>query len=365
MRERETKSSGFLRFSEIWRKIWRASGSGASVNGKCGSGDGGYPLQSKTFNTKVEAEAWSRQIEGEMDRGVFISRKEAENTTLSEALDRYESEVSQKKRGYSKEKDKIDHWRKSSLGSLFLSTIRSSDLAKWRDAQLKRSSPATVNRLLNLLSHVFTVAVQDWGMGGLVNPVPSVRRPKNPLPRERRLLPGELDRILAATGSPSIGDVIRFAIETGMRRGEISHTKWDHVDLKKRLLLVPETKTGEPRSIPPSTEAIRILSNLPRRLDGMVWSYDEKGLGITRVFQEAVKRARKAYEKECETKGTKPDPAYLVDLTFHDLRHEATSRFFEKGLNPMQVAAITGHKTLQMLKRYTHLKAEDLSEMLK
>ena len=107
-------------------------------------------------------------------------------------------------------------------------------------------------------------------MGGLVNPVPSVRRPKNPLPRERRLLPGELDRILAATGSPSIGDVIRFAIKTGMRCGEISHMKWDHVDLKKKVLLVPETKTGEPRSIPLSTEAIRILSNLPRSLDGMV-----------------------------------------------------------------------------------------------
>ena len=86
---------------------------------------------------------------------------------------------------------------------------------------------------------------------------------------------------------------------------------------------------------------------------------------ITQAFLRALARARKVYEKECEEKKEKPDPAFLVDLTFHDLRHEATSRFFEKGLNPMQVAAITGHKTLQMLKRYTHLKAEDLAEMLK
>ena len=128
---------------------------------------------------------------------------------------------------------------------------------------------------------------------------------------------------------------------------------------------MPETKAGEPRKIPLSTEAVRILSNLLRRLDGSVWGYDEKGLGITRVFREAVARARKVYEKECEEKKEKPEPPYLVDLTFHDLRHESTSRFFEKGLNPMQVAAITGHKTLQMLKRYTHLKAEDLAEMLK
>ena len=326
----------------------------------------GFETQARVFNTKAEAESWANVTESEMIRGVFISRKESENTTLSEALDRYEQEVSLKKKGYSKEKDKIDHWRKSSLGALFLATIRSSDLSKWRDDRLKRSSPATVNRLLNLLSHVFTVAIQDWGMGGLVNPVPSVGRPKNPLPRERRLLPGELDRILAATGSPSIGDVIRFAIETGMRRGEISHTKWEHVDLKKKVLLVPETKTGEPRRIPLSTEAIRVLSNLPRRLDGMVWSYDEKGLGITRVFQEAVKRARTAYEQESADKKEKPDPAFLVNLTFHDLRHEATSRFFEGGrFNVMEVAAITGHKTLQMLKRYTHLRAEDLAERMK
>ena len=325
----------------------------------------GYPSQTKTFNTRAEAEAWARQIETEMDRGAYISRKEAESTTLAEALSRYESEVSRKKKGYVKEKDKIDHWRKSSLGPLHLANIRSSALAKWRDDRLKQSSPATVNRLLNLLSHVFTVAIQDWGMGGLVNPVQNVRRPKNPFPRERRLLPGELDRILAATGSPSIGDVIRFAVETGMRRGEIAHMKWDHVDLKKEVLLVPETKTGDPRRIPLSTEAIRILSDLPRRIDGMVWSYDEKGLGITRVFQEAVKRARKLYEKECAERKETPDPSFLVDLNFHDLRHEATSRFFEGGrFNVMEVAAITGHKTLQMLKRYTHLKAEDLAEKM-
>jgi len=94
------------------------------------------------------------------------------------------------------------------LGSLFLGTIRSSDLSKWRDERLKTTSPATVNRLLNLLSHVFTVAAQDWGMGGLINPVQNVRRPKNPPARERRLFPGETERIIAATGSQSIGNLI-------------------------------------------------------------------------------------------------------------------------------------------------------------
>jgi integrase len=138
---------------------------------------------------------------------------------------------------------------------------------------------------------------------------------------------------------------------------------WDLVDLKKRTVTLLNTKIGEKRIVPLSTEAVRVLSNLPRRLDGNVWGVES--VSITHAFVRVIARARKAYEKECQEKGVKPDPAFLVDLTFHDLLHEATSRFFEKGLNPMQVAAITGHKTLQILKRYTHLKAEDLAELLK
>ncbi|MHB1516279.1 MAG: site-specific integrase, partial [Acidiferrobacteraceae bacterium] len=106
----------------------------------------------------------------------------------------------------------------------------------------------------------------------------------------------------------------------------------------------PETKAGTPRRVPLSTRAMAILESLPRRLDGKVWSMRPDS--ITRAF-----------ERVCTAAG-------VTGLTFHDLRHEATSRLFEKGLNPMQVAAITGHKTLQMLKRYTHLRAEDLVGML-
>ena len=90
----------------------------------------GYPTQTKVFEKKAEAEAWSKTTESEMVRGVFVSRKEAENTTLAEALEHYEQEVSQGKKGYSKEKDKIDHWRKRFLGSLFLGTIHSYDAIK-------------------------------------------------------------------------------------------------------------------------------------------------------------------------------------------------------------------------------------------
>ena len=183
-------------------------------------------------------------------------------------------------------------------------------------------------------------------MASLVNPVSQIRRPRNPESRERRLQFEELEKILEHTESPMLGHVVLFALETGMRRGEIAMMQWEHVDVKKRTLRIPETKTGKARSIPLTTEALRILNDLPRRLDGFIWGMTDPHT-MTRAFERACKRAK------------------ISDLTFHDLRHEATSRFFEKGLNPMQVAAITGHKTLQMLKRYTHLKAEDLAELLK
>lgn len=297
-----------------------------------------------------------------MVRGVFVSLKEAENTTLSEALDRYEREVTIHKKNQRSERLYAKTW-KAALGSRSLASINSSDIAKFRDERLKSVSPNMVRLELALLSHLFTIAIKEWGMSGLVNPVQQIRKPKLPRGRERRLIPGEIDLIAAHSESSVLSDAVRFAVETAMRREEIAAMTWDRVDLKKRTVTLPETKNGEKRIVPLSPEALRILSSLPRRLDGKVWGVEPHS--ITRAFIRARSRARAAYEKECEEKEIKPDPAFLVDLTFHDLRHEATSCLFEKGLNPMQVAAITGHKTLQILKRYTHLKAEDLAELLK
>ena len=322
----------------------------------------GFPSQTRTFDTKAAAEAWGRQIESEMDRGVFVSRKEAENTTLSEALDRYELEVTIHKKG-SQEKALIKKWKTDPLAARFLASIQGKDIATYRDTRLKEVSPNTVRLELAVISHLFTVSVKEWGMVGLLNPVMQIRKPKLPRGRERRLQPGELKLICGASESSLLPDIARFAVETGMRREELSRMTWNLVDLKKRTVTLLDTKNGEKRIVPLSPGAIRILERIPRRIDGNVWGMRPDS--ITQSFIRAVARARAAYEKECEEQGEKPDTAFLVDLTFHDLRHEAASRFFEKGLNPMQVAAITGHKTLQMLKRYTHLKAEDLAELLK
>jgi integrase len=324
----------------------------------------GFPRISRTFDTKAEAEAWARQIEGEMDRGVFVSRKESENTTLSEALDRYISEILPHKKQLRRETNRANALKRWPISNKSLAQIQGKDIAAFRDERVNSGCSANTVRLdLALLSHLFTIAVKEWGMAGLVNPVMQIRKPKLPRGRDRRLLPGELERIVVASESPVLSDVVRFAIETGMRRGELSGMTWQMVDLKKRTVTLQETKNGEKRVVPLSTEAVRILSGLLRRIDGEVWGMEPDS--ITQAYLRAVSRARKTYEKECEKKGEKPDPGYLVDLTFHDLRHEATSRLFEKGFDTMEVRTITGHKTLQMLARYTHLRAEDLAERMK
>ena len=302
----------------------------------------------RTFDLKTEAQVWAKQIESEMDRGVFVSRTEAEGTTLAEALERYLREITPAKKPSTQSRETIRARviAEASLARRSLASIKGSDIATFIRGRQAEGLGANAIRLdLALLSHVFTVAGSAWGMESLANPVKRIRgqRPKLPGGRTRRLVDDEYQRLVeAASGDQGgkIGPIITWAVETAMRRSEIAGTRWEHLDRKDRVLLIPETKNGTPRQVPLSTAALQVLDGLPRRLDGHVWSMRPDSIS-------------QAFERVCRAAG-------IEGLTFHDLRHEATSRLFEKGLNPMEVAAITGHKTLQMLKRYTHLKAKDL-----
>ncbi|MDQ6959842.1 MAG: site-specific integrase, partial [Mariprofundaceae bacterium] len=189
-------------------------------------------------------------------------------------------------------------------------------------------------------------------MDGLANPASGIRKPRVNNQRDRRLLPGEEACLLKAAKGQGLRSAIILALETGMRRGELVDTRWDWVDLKRPVIALPDSKSGDPREVPLTLYAVKTLRELPRHIDGRVLGINNDQL--TRGFRIACANAKDSQGESSPIKG----------LHFHDLRHEATSRLFEKGLNPMQVAAITGHKTLQMLKRYTHLQAEDLAKLL-
>jgi integrase len=220
-----------------------------------------------------------------------------------------------------------------------LANLRSCDFAAYRDDRLQQVSGTTVIKELNLLAHVIDTARRDWSIH-TDNPVRLIKRPKANRARDRRLSPGEEEKLIASTASHELRNMIRIAIETGMRRGEILGMRWHHIDFDKSVLYIPDTKIDVPRLIPLSSRAINVLRGLQRRADGRVFGIRPQS--VTQAFERARIRVG------------------IANLTFHDLRHEAASRLFERGLDSMEVSAVTGHKTLQMLKRYTHLKAENL-----
>lgn len=333
----------------------------------------GFPATSKNFDVNGprkadinaalrEAETWARQIESEMDRGSFVSRTESEQTTLQECLERYLREVTPAKKGAAHETYKIRALLRNKLSQRYMAAIRGTDLASYRDDRLKHVTGATVTRELAILSHVFNMARKEWGMENLSNPIEVVRKPKPRKGRDRRLQEGELDAIIAASESDHLSAIIMLALETAMRRGELVSIQWKNVFLKECHLRLLDTKNGESRDVPLSKKAIALLKSLPRSVNGRVFTM--RADSITQAFERARDRALQAYLTECDEQNKKPDEGFLAGLRFHDLRHEATSRFFEIGLNPIEAASVTGHKDLRMLKRYTHLKAEDLAKKL-
>ncbi len=307
----------------------------------------GFPAQYRTFNTKEQAESWARITEAAMDEGLWRDRSEGDRTTLREALVRYEREITPGKASQDSERSRIRTVSGSFLGDLALSRITGrqvADYIRWRGEG--GASANTVRLDLTLLSHLYSVARSAWGMEYLVNPVPLAKlaRPKVPRGRERRFLEGEETRLLEAA-SPAFGVVIRWALATAMRRGEIAGLRWEHVDRPRRSVLLPLTKNGEARSVPLSPEALSILEGLPRRIDGAVFGLSPNAIEL--AWRRAVTKAG------------------IMGLRFHDLRHEAISRLFEEtDLDVMEIRAITGHKTLQMLARYTHLRTHRLADRL-
>lgn len=338
----------------------------------------GYKPQSKTFEKYAEAEAWARDIENQMDRGIFVSRAEAEQTTLREALERYQREITPRKKGADQENYRIKALLENDLAHRTLAGVRSADVAAYRDAETARGlAPSTVTKSLALISHLFETARKDWGIE-VDNPVKKITKPKIENSRERRLEPDEVTYLLAALDDPgdavkaTAGDrrnmqtprIVRWAIETAMRQGEILALEWANVDLKKRTAHLPKTKNGDTRTVPLSTAAVALLAPAdgvtPLR-KGKVFATTASAL--KQSWSRAVARGQRLYLADCKTAGADPIAGFLEGLTFHDLRHEATSRLAEK-LQLHELMRVTGHKDTRMLARYYHPRAEDLAKKL-
>lgn len=299
---------------------------------------------SRTFRTQADAEAWARKQESEIERGIWRDAAEAESTTLAECLGRYIEEWVPRKSDPARERSHVNALRILPLARRSMARIRSADVAAARDAwKADGHAPATIVRRLAVLSRVFNLARREWNMESLVNPVEFVSKPRVSNARSRRVTNDEVESICTATGSTELGSLIRLAVETAMRRGELCSLRWEHVDLRACTAYLPHTKNGDSRTVPLSSRAIGALRILPRRIDGRIFGL--KPDSVTQAFDRACHRAG------------------LDGLHFHDLRHEATSRLADL-LQAHELAKVTGHKDMRMVLRYYHPRASDLAKKL-
>lgn len=320
----------------------------------------GYPTQTKTFSTKKEANKWVRDIETKMDLSIFKSTDAAEKKLMVDALEVYWKEHLTEKKSAKNIRYMINRmirvFEGFSLIDVTVQTIRD-----YKAYRLETVKGDTVRKEMTLIQRMFTHAMNEWQIylpEG--NPVTPVSLPAKGRQRDRRFKENEEDRLLlqAKKYQGVIHDIIIFAIETGMRRGEIVNSRdeseiskhgyacmcWENFNKRNSTVLLVDTKNGESRAVPLSPKAKQIILSQPRKLKGPIFAI--RGDSVGQAFKRVTSRAD------------------INNFRFHDLRHEATSRLFEKGLQMMEVSAITGHKDLACLKRYTHLRPEDLAKKL-
>ena len=300
----------------------------------------------KSFIAKQDAHKWARETERLIEVGQFVDTTEANKTTLKTLLERYEREVVPKKRTTG-DKYLISNIMKHSFVDKVLSHITSSDIAEFRDKRLNVVSGSSVNRELSIVSDCIKRAINEWGCYIRENPVkPSLRCEENPS-RTRRLDIGEYEKLMTACKKSRAFwcPIIDFAIHSAMRRGELLRITWQMVHLDKKYITLPPeiTKTNKVRNVPLQPHAIEILRKLPRSLDG-------------RVFPIGIKNFERTWTKICRR-------ANIKGLRWHDLKREAISRLFERGLSISEVQLFCGN-SLATLNVYTEHNSTTLAEKL-
>jgi integrase len=340
----------------------------------------GYKPVYRTFDTKQQAQAWARRVEGEMDSGGYVDRSESERTTLRDALERYRRDIVPEKRHPYQENRRIDRWIRHDLAYRTLASLRGADFAKYRDERRSVGRAENTIRLeLQIIGHLYEIARKEWGMEGLSNPLDNIRKPTGSQARDRRLRPGEFEKLralLSASGNQWAAPAFELAIETSLRQSILFSVRWEWLDLGSRMIGFPPDARGAdnkgvPAKLPLSRRAVDVFRHLAaigegaddRMARALHGPANANSTGLKgRVFGTTTNAVICVWKRAIKIASAE-DPE-INTLRWHDLRHEAASRLFEKGLHPMEVASITGHRSMQMLKRYTHLKPESLLEKL-
>jgi len=272
-----------------------------------------------------------------------IKKQAIKSLSVGDALDRYLREITPEKKGASTEEYRIGKARRTTLAKKPLHGVTPDDVLAFLDEI--GGSENNKRKYASIISHLYRTAIRKWRLP-VTNPVSGqIDLPSNGKPRERRLHKGEYEALMKAlTGEPK--EFVTIAVETAMRRSEIFNLRRENINKKACSAVLRDTKNGETRTTLFSSVAMKALQdlNLDWKSKGEVWTITESQL------RRAWEDARADID--------------AADLHFHDLRHEGTSRLFEKGLNVFEVQSITGHKTLSELRKYTHLEPKNILKKL-
>lgn len=328
----------------------------------------GYPALNATFERLTDAKQWANDNESKMKKGKHIKEHEAKKHTLAELIDRYiKYELPNRKSDHQKFEMQLNWW-KSKLGAYLLSDITPSLLSEFRDKLQKEPSikelkdgtkieklrsNATVNRYMAALSIALSIASREWEWIE-DNPIFKVTKKKEARGRIRFLSDDERNELLkvcAQASNPLIYLLVVIALSTGARYSEILYLKWSGVDLKRKIFYFMDTKNGENRAIPISLKAYELLkqhSKIRKINSEYVFTRPDgkKPVDLRHQWDEAIKKAK------------------LDDFRFHDLRHTAASYLAMNGATLVEISEILGHKTMQMVKRYSHLTQKHTAEVL-
>lgn len=326
----------------------------------------GSPTINKTFNDRRSAQAWASHAEDAVRRGVYDFGRQ-DMPTLREALSSYLKKITPKKRGSRQETHVVHFLQALQVATKPLDQIYSAEFARLRDVWAKEVSASTIQKRHALLSHLYNTAAREWGYT-VENPLLRVSKLKVVNQRCRTVAPAELDAIINSAPSSTIKAIARLGFLTAARLGELTALQWQDIDLTGHVMTFQLTKNGTSRTIPLVPSAIALLESLQpqsktqQRPSGPVFGVTSQSM--SKAWAGAVHKARRTYEKACHDQGRQPDAAWLVDAHFHDLRHSAITRLAEEGLSTLELASISGHKSLQMLARYVHVNPENLAQKL-
>jgi integrase len=309
----------------------------------------GFPSKCATFSKYSDARDWAQRIESDMRGGRYSGDMLARKHTVGDMIQRYLDHVLESKstrKHYIKSQGQQLRWWKGEIGQHLLIHLQPMLLTQCKEKlagrHYSKRKPATINRYFSALNHVINTAIKEWGWLH-TNPIEKITLPKEPRGRIRYLTDQEREALLAACRMEDrkpLYTIVVFAISTGARKSEILSLKSKDVDFKRQCAVVYETKNHEPRTLYLSDYLCALLKEMPqrRRKSPLVFaSANGNPINIEAQWRKARKRAG------------------ITDFRFHDLRHTAASYLAMNGASTSEIGEVLGHKSYDMVKRYSHL----------